>query len=1181
MSGGYNAFNSLSTSIAMRTSQGISFVVLSIILVIVPGCRSTGESGAASEPIETTDEPERALQTAPVAGVQQISPEDPLELDPAEASAFAQRIRADITAQPAPGLELQLWATEQLIESPIAIDVDDRGELYVTVSDRTAGYLDIRGHPTWTTVGLAQRSVEDFVDFLKQDLAPERSDVNEDWLPDHNDDGSHDWRDLGVFEERLVHISDRSGDGVADRAQILMEGLDEPEIDVLGGLLVNDHGIYLGAAPYVWRLQDTTGDGLPDQMATFSYGYGVHPGFNGHGVSGITTGPDGRIYWSVGDMGYNVTGPDGRQWVNPYQGAIFRSEPDGSGFEVFATGLRNTHEFDFDSHGNLISVDNDGDHAGEEERIVYIVEGSDSGWRTHWQWGKYTDPENNRYNVWMDEELFKPRFEGQAAFILPPIANYHSGPAGFVYNPGTALTEEWHDHFFVSEFTGSTATTNVHGFRLDEKGAGFEVNRDSVVLSGVLTVGIAISPDGALYAADWIEGWRSRGAGRIWKLSGPATPIQEETARLLGQSFADRSDSELAGLLGHADMRVRRKAQFELASRGAETVLLTAAEERGNTVARLHGLWGLWQLARGDASKAALLPAFLADEDAEVRSQAAKIIGDVDHEVAASSLVPLLRDSSPRVRFFAAEALGRMAYAPAFEAIVDMLDENDGDDVYLRHAGSLALARTGNGDSVTALATHSSEAVRKAAVVALRRMKHRGAGAFLEDDSEHVVTEAARAINDDGGIESALPALARVLSDLPFSSEPFLRRSINANLRVGTDDAAHRLAAFALRGEAPDTMRAEAIAVLGIWPTPSPLDRVDGVYLGPMERDADAARLAAEPLIEPNLQDASDIVRIATSEMAARLEIASAIPHLLVRLQDDESPDVRVATLNALNEMAPQTMEEAVRTALNDESSRVRMRGVSLIPTLSLPDETKAELLAAALRVGTIEERQSAIGALGEVRSDETREVLGDLVERLSEGELEPDLELDVLEAAEASESDELASSVEAYRSSIPSDDPVAQYREALFGGDERSGARIVFDDETAQCVRCHAIGTYGGDVGPELTTIGSQLSNEQLLESLVAPSARIAPGFGSVSVTLDDGNVVTGILKDESDESLVIQTADGDEQRILQSNVAERQNAPSAMPPMGHLLTKRELRDVVAFMAALEDEAAPNGQNE
>ena len=1154
----------------MHANQFFSYLAVIGILLVWPACRSASESASPEPAVDYV----RPTVQAPVEDAHPIQSYEPVDVDPTEAADYAQRILSDVTAQPAEGLDLDLWATEQVMENPIAIDISDGGDLYVTISERSVGHLDIRGHPTWTTIGLSLRSVEDLTAFLEEDLAPSRSELNEDWLPDYNEDGLHDWRDQGVLQERLVQLSDQSGDGIADRSHVLFEGLDDPITDVLGGLLVNEHGIYLSAAPHVWRLHDTTGDGLPDEMASMSYGYGVHPGFNGHGTSGITMGPDGRIYWSVGDMGYNVTGPDGREWINPYEGAIFRSEPDGTGFEVFATGLRNTHEFDFDAFGNLISVDNDGDHSGEEERIVYIVEGSDSGWRAHWQWGKYTDPRNNDYKVWMDEELFKPRFDGQAAFILPPIANYHSGPAGMVYNPGTALTEEWYDHFFVSEFTGSTATTNVHGFRLREAGAGFELAEEKVAVSGILTVGMDFSPDGALYLADWIEGWRSREAGRIWKLSAPTTPLQEETARLLEVEFADRSEEELAQLMEHADLRVRHKAQFELAGRGADQALLAVATGSQSRLARLHGLWGIWQLARQDVAKASMLEAFLADEDSEIRAQAAKVIGDVGAAAAARSLMPLLQDANARVRFFAAEALGRVGYSPAFQPIVDMLARNNGDDVYLRHAGSLALARTGSGDAITALAAHSSPAVRMAAVIALRRQGHAGVGAFLDGADEEVVTEAARAINDDGGIKSALPALARILSTTPYTNEPLLRRVINANLRVGSGEAAQRVAAFAAQDGAPEAMRAEAIAVLGVWSSPSPLDRVDGVYLGQEERDPEIAVVAVEPLLASALESGIEAVQVAAAEAAARLEIESAIPHLLDRLQTDASPDVRVAALDALHAIAPRQMEEPVRSALGDEDQRVRMQALSLIPTLSLDDDTSAELLAQAIESGTIVEQQGAIGALGEIQSSETRDVLAGLVEQLEEGEIEPEIELDVLEAVEVSGSDALLARVEAYhdayRSTRPSDDPLVEYRSAIYGGDPRNGARIVYDHEAAQCVRCHVVRGYGGDVGPDLSTIGSRLSNEQLLESLVAPSARIAPGYGSVSVTLDEGEVVTGLLKEETDESIVVQTPAGGERRIPQAEIADRTNAPSAMPPMGSLLTKRELRDVVAFMASL-----------
>src|SRR4029450_4353801 len=141
--------------------------------------------------------------------------------------------------------------------------------------------------------------------------------------------------------------------------------------------------------------------------------------------------------------------------------------------------------------------------------------------------------------------------------------------------------------------------------------------------------------------------------------------------------------------------------------------------------------------------------------DPEIRAQAAKVIGDVRDDRQAGALLPVVAEAAPRARVFAAEALGRLADGAAIPTLVQMLAGNDDRDANLRHAGSLALARIGDASQIAALNRHGSRAVRTAAIVALRRMRHPDVARFLDDQDERVVTEAARAINDDGGIEAA------------------------------------------------------------------------------------------------------------------------------------------------------------------------------------------------------------------------------------------------------------------------------------------------------------------------------------------------------------------------------------------------------------------------------------------
>src|SRR5690625_3303463 len=99
------------------------------------------------------------------------------------------------------------------------------------------------------------------------------------------------------------------------------------------------------------------------------------------------------------------------------------------------------------------------------------------------------------------------RFEAQTCYFLLPIFFYQNCPAGMVYSPGTALGEEWKDHFFVFEFTGTPLRSGIHAFTLTSEGASVKIEKDFSVMRGILATGLSFGTDGALYFADWIDIW--------------------------------------------------------------------------------------------------------------------------------------------------------------------------------------------------------------------------------------------------------------------------------------------------------------------------------------------------------------------------------------------------------------------------------------------------------------------------------------------------------------------------------------------------------------------------------------------------------------------------------------------------------------------------------------------------
>ena len=379
--------------------------------------------------------------------------------------------------------------------------------------------------------------------FYRRELSAERSEKNKSWLKDRNNDGISDFRDLAVISEKIHRIEDKAGKGVADTSEVFVDGINDMMTGVAAGVMSYGDQVYLAAIPRVWKFSADRKPGAADfKKEILLEGFGVRIAYSGHDMHGLTMGPDGRIYWSIGDKGLNVTDAKGVVHKKTSEGAVLRCEKDGSGFEIFAHGLRNPQEIAFDQWGNLFSVDNDGDFKGERERIVYITERSDSGWRCNWQY------RGGGYNPWMDEKLAVPQWEGQAAYITPPLANYLDGPSGFLYNPGTALGAAWKDTFFVTLFPGR----KLAAFQLEPSGASFRMTNDRLAFSGPMMTGLSWGPDGAIYVADWNSpGWDPHDKGKIWKLDvedKDKNPRRLATQSLLREGMEKKSVAELTEL---------------------------------------------------------------------------------------------------------------------------------------------------------------------------------------------------------------------------------------------------------------------------------------------------------------------------------------------------------------------------------------------------------------------------------------------------------------------------------------------------------------------------------------------------------------------------------------------------------------------------------------------------------
>lgn len=1069
-------------------------------------------------------------------------------------------------------LQFSKWSGAINVPDPIAIAFDGAGRAFVTQTQRRKSQdLDIRQHRNWVPNDVGLQSVDDKKAFYRSAMAIGNDTENAKHVADVNQDGHHDWRDLAVISERIHLLEDTDADGTADSIQLFAEDFQTEVTGIAAGVLHFDGNVYSTIAPDVWLLQDTNGDGKADQRRVMATGFGLHIAYAGHDMHGLTVGPDGKIYWSIGDKGISTVSAEGKRFHYPNQGGVMRCNPDGSDFEVFAHGLRNVQELAFDQFGNLFGVDNDADKPGEKERFVYIVKGMDAGWRCNYQY------RGQDYDPWMAERLSVPWNEGQPAYIVPPIRNYIDGPAGFAFNPGTALSPKYRDYFFV---TGAPAG-NQFAFQAKPKGASFEMVNQHSIGSGIPLVGINFAPDGGLYGVDWGGGYPLNQKGAVWKIDDPKfadSDVRREVRELLKRSFSSFQQDRLTDLLGHADQRIRLNAQFALAKRKAVAVFANVLQKQSSELAKCHAVWGLGQVARstGPPSLKAKqkLEELLLGQETQVLVQTLRTVGDLP-EFDGQKLVALLRHEDARVQFMAATAIGRHGSPQAMSSLIQFGKSLKASESYLRFALTEALKGCASPSQLAGFAKEQNELLQLAAVVALRRMKDPGVAKFLAAESESVATEAALAIHDDFSIPDAMDQLTVVIDQRPNASETFLRRAINANFRLGTQKASGRLALFAASKQANMKLRLEALKCLEQWNKPPVLDRVTGRY---REFDLDVRRVDNEmvaQLISLLVDRRHSELTAAAMSAATALGIQLQTDALLTIVESEANDaDVRIAALKSLRSQQYPELLGILENAFDGADAKVRIQALKTIADLA-PDDIAYFAKQVFQRSKIVAEKQSAVVLLGQFPNVENDQLLLELFGQMSAGRAR-EIWLETIEAAalRGKDNSEIAAALERFQGQLGarSAGVAIEFQDCLIGGDAAAGNDVFMTHLEAQCIRCHRIGKTGSNVGPDLKGIGSKKQADYLLRAIVDPSADIDKQYRTQTVELMSGKTATGLLLNDSKTSMTLVDSQGKKMVIDKNDIDDvYEQTKSIMPEMKKTLTRREIRDLVAFLQTLK----------
>ncbi len=1073
----------------------------------------------------------------------------------------------------------------QGVTSPTALTFGEKGEIYVSETHRFRhGVADNRSHLYWYLDDISSRTTAD------------RRKLHEKW---QDKEAITSLKFLTEKEDLVRVLTDPDGKGVYRKNGIFAGKFNDLLDGPAAGVFEYEGTVFLACIPKIYALQDKDGNGEAEVRDVIQGGFGVRISFSGHDLNGFVLGPDGRIYGTLGDRGMNIVTREGKKYEMPDEGCVFRFDPDGTNFEVIHTGLRNPKEIAFDELGNAISVDNNCDQ-GDKARVVYIVEGADSGWHmgnqgllVHFrQMGMEERPPNR----WMDEKMWELPNAAQPAYLLPPVAYLSAGPSGLTYHPGTGFLESEAGRFLVCDYRGGAANSGIWSFKVESFGAGMKMSDSRQFNWGAAATDVEYSWDGKIAVTDFITGWVSHDDGRVYSLEAEKPWRAEEAAQvatLIKEGFEKRPANELANLLTHPDMRVRLRAQLALTRKPEGLTIFTRAVslQTMHPLTRLHGVWGLGIIARRgaavlpgtanspaaapalrDKARQALLP-LLADPDVEVRTQAIKMLGESGLDSEGIPFERLLADNSPRVQLHAAIAAGRMKSTGSVGAILTLLEKSS--DPYLRHAGSYALSLLESPSQLAALNSHASPKVRMAAVIALHRLKSPELAAFLADADPAIVDEAIRSINDQDLTE--VRPLAAALLDTPAAnkrSAMIWRRLLHCAFRTGDAVNARRVLKVALDPKTPDVSRAEAFRLLGEWSAPHPVDQSTGRMAPIPARDPELIRGVLATSVTPLIQTSGKFLEPALSLLIKNNLDLTSVPDSALRdlVVNDKVPGpARVEALELYASRKPAGFDDMLAKLAAGKEDDLAIGALSRL--VKSNPSAALDGLAKSVSNGSTHRKQEAWKLASEVRIPGAASLFVSQLAELQKQNGVSYAALELLDAAAKRPEPEVKAALAAFRAAqAASADPLAAWLPSLEGGDFERGGKIFESHPVAQCMRCHAGGHGGGEAGPDLSGVGLRGDPRFLLESLAYPGAKVAMGYGIASVTLKGGKSVSGIVIADTPDHVDLDSS-GKVLRVSRSDIESMTPPISSMPPMAAMLTPTELRDVVAWLTWQKDD--------
>jgi putative membrane-bound dehydrogenase-like protein len=978
--------------------------------------------------------------------------------------------KAVATFKVSDGLEVSLWASEHLFSNPTCMDIDPQGRVWVCESVNYRTRL-LRRKPN----------------------RPEG--------------------------DRILILEDTQGSGKADKVTVFYQS---PDTLAPLGIAVWKHPkgpgytVFVCQSPDILVFEDKDGDGKADGPPRK-----LLSGFRGidhdHGVHGIYIGPDGKLYFSVGDQGVQgLVDKHGKKWTTNQTdcraGTIWRCDLDGKNLELLAHNFRNEYEPCADSFGTLFVSDND-DDGNQQTRICYVMPGGNYG---YW-------PRRRGDTHWHEE---------QPGVVPKILRTYFGSPTGICVYEGDLLPKKYHGQLLHTD----AGPRQVRCYHLTPQGASYEVDREDMVESTdnwFRPSDVCVAPDGSVFVCDWYDpGVGGHGMGDIKK--GRIFRIAPKGNRPSVPKLDLDSPQGITTALASPCLSVRALAIAKLDTldrADALKILDAAAHQKENVYLRARALWQLGRLG-----SLRFVNAAYADPDPRFRILAMRILHDF-YNLSPAAYVDewkekLVRDESAAVR---REGLLLLRESPTDKAsplILELAKRYDGKDRFYLEAINIALGQ--------------DKARRDEVLKDFARQ-------FPKWNEQ--VASLVWGLNPP----NLLPLLRQRLADKDTTAKE--RREILDTLAGSDDVNAGEVVLKVLRTDAAPEVCARAAELLkthlpGKWKVfregrELQTAIADLLKQAPTRLTALALVGAAE---DTHFQgQVTALARNPKEPLPVRQEAVRTLGRL-------KSPD-----LVKLVEIQPEALAEEVVLALGRADTAAGLNALTdLVRDKARPLPFRQ--VAAAALAGT------RPGTTWLLKAHKDRDLGDDLtpdLARLLRNSPYPDLRNQALIAFPP------PGKLDPKR--LPSLYAMLARKGNVEHGRQLILASLKSD---LQCLKCHAIHGVGGAVGPELSVIGKKASRENLLESILYPSKAIADQFVTWVVETKAGLTLSGLLVEDVPGHVVLRDANAKDHKVDRKDIATKEKSPVSLMPdnLVGAVSEDDLLDVVEYLHSLKTPAfTPN----